>query len=191
MQQILTDYARPSPAYCWWGDAFTTEQLDYLQSLAKSATSDGTVGGNVELHNIRRSQVRWLKNTEDHNWVFQQLAHVVSSLNAEHYGFDLRGFGEQAQLTHYDSSQRGMYDWHVDSMSQGPCRKLSLVLQLSDPARYEGGNLELMTSGEPDRVEKRRGLITVFPSHVLHRVTPVTEGDRQSLVLWVTGPNFR
>jgi len=31
----------------------------------------------------------------------------------------------------------------------------------------------------------------VFPSHVLHRVTPVTRGVRRSLVGWIGGPHPR
>ena len=55
----------------------------------------------------------------------------------------------------------------------------------------EGGNLQVMTSGEPQNVRKQRGLIALFPSYILHQVTPVTQGNRQSLVAWVSGPAFR
>jgi PKHD-type hydroxylase len=64
-------------------------------------------------------------------------------------------------------------------------------VQLADPSEYEGGNLQVMTSGQPQTVRKQRGLIAVFPSYVLHQVTPVTQGSRQSLVAWVSGPAFR
>jgi PKHD-type hydroxylase len=33
--------------------------------------------------------------------------------------------------------------------------------------------------------------MTLFPSFVLHRVTPVTKGTRYSLVAWVSGPPFK
>ena len=85
-----------------------------------------------------------------------------------------------------------MYGWHLDYGGNGtPSRKLSMVLQLTDPSQYEGGNLQLMTSGEPITVRKQRGLVVVFPSYVLHQVTPVTNGNRQSLVSWITGPTFK
>jgi PKHD-type hydroxylase len=38
---------------------------------------------------------------------------------------------------------------------------------------------------------RERGAVIIFPSYVLHRVTRVTRGVRKSLVVWVTGPNFR
>jgi PKHD-type hydroxylase len=85
-----------------------------------------------------------------------------------------------------------MYGWHQDYGGKlSPSRKLSLVLQLTDPAQYEGGNLQVMTSGEPKSVRKQRGLIAAFPAYTLHQVTPVTQGTRQSLVAWISGPQFR
>jgi len=48
-----------------------------------------------------------------------------------------------------------------------------------------------MTTGNPVNVRKQRGLIAAFPSFVLHQVTPVTQGNRQSLVAWVSGNAFR
>ena len=82
--------------------------------------------------------------------------------------------------------------WHQDY--GGPLsisRKLSLVVQLSDPFEYEGGNLQIKTGQEEQNVRKQRGLIVAFPSYVLHQVTPVTTGSRQSLVAWVSGPAFK
>jgi PKHD-type hydroxylase len=140
----------------------------------------------------RFTQVSWLNKTPETAWVFEKLAHAASSLNAEYYRFDLTGFGEAMQLTNYNQSEHGMYGWHQDyGGNNSPSRKLSLVLQLTDPAQYEGGNLQVMTGGEPKNVRKQRGLITAFPAYTLHQVTPVTQGTRQSLVAWISGPPFR
>ena len=70
-------------------------------------------------------------------------------------------------------------------------RKLSLVVQLSDPEDYEGGDLEIYTGHEPLVVKKKKGMTAFFPSYQLHGVTPVTKGTRYSLVVWVHGPAFR
>jgi predicted 2-oxoglutarate/Fe(II)-dependent dioxygenase YbiX len=53
-------------------------------------------------------------------------------------------------------------------------RKLSMVLQLSDPSEYEGGELQILDKANPETVTKQKGMITVFPSYTLHQVTPVT-----------------
>ena len=69
-------------------------------------------------------------------------------------------------------------------------RKLTLVLQLSDPSEYEGGELQSLTSLQPGTVNKKKGIIAAFPSWTLHQVTPVTKGVRKTLVIWVAGPQF-
>jgi PKHD-type hydroxylase len=193
MQYLLTPHAKPLPPFAWWEGAFTEQELNWLQAKAKAAEQNAQVGGGsggVVNNQIRRSQISWLDNNPNTKWVFEKLAHVASQLNAEHFRFDLTGFGEAIQLTNYDQSENGMYGWHQD-YGGGISRKLSMAIQLTDPSEYEGGNLQVMTSGEPQNVRKQRGLIAVFPSYVLHQVTPVTQGSRQSLVAWVSGPAFK
>jgi PKHD-type hydroxylase len=193
MQHLLTPYATRIEPWGWWENAFNNDELNWLQNKAKESQQSAQVGSNVGgvvNSNIRRSQVSWLNNNSDTRWVFEKLAHIASRLNAEHFRFDLTGFGEPLQLTHYDQSENGMYGWHQD-FGGGISRKLSLVLQLTDPSEYEGGNLQIMTSGEPQNVRKQRGIVAAFPSYTLHQVTPVTQGNRQSLVAWVSGPQFK
>lgn len=193
MQHMLTPYGRQIEPFVWWEGAFSENELNWLQEQASGAKNSAFVGSNktsVIDANIRRSQVSWLSKTSDTAWVFEKLAHVATSLNSQYYGFDLTGFGEALQLTNYDQAEQGMYGWHQDYGGQ-ISRKLSLVLQLTDPSQYEGGNLQVMTNGDPQTVRKQRGLIAAFPSYVVHQVTPVTQGSRQSLVAWVSGPNFK
>ena len=195
MQHVLTPYSMPMEPFAWWDNAFTEQELDTLQNMALRAEGQAQVGGNPQgddLARVRRSKVSWLNKTQDTAWVFEKLAHAASSLNAQFFRFELTGFGEALQLTNYDQSEHGMYGWHQDyGGNNSPSRKLSLVVQLTDPARYEGGNLQIMTGSEPLTVQKKRGLIAAFPSYQLHQVTPVTQGSRQSLVAWITGPAFK
>jgi PKHD-type hydroxylase len=197
MQYILTPYSEAHEPFAWWEGAFREDQLNWLQQQARNVQMKAQVGGGgvgVNDPGIRRSGLHWLPNTPDTQWVFETLAHVVSSLNAQFFGFNLTGFGEHIQLTNYDESENGMYGWHVDMgpHTNAPCRKLSLVMQLSDPVEYEGGVLELQPSGKDIiKMRKQRGLIVAFPSWTLHQVTPVTQGNRQSLVAWISGPPFK
>jgi PKHD-type hydroxylase len=197
MQYMLTPYSEATEPFAWWENAFTNDEVNWLQQKArevkeKAGVGGGGVGGvNPE---IRRSGLNWMPSTQETQWVFEKLGHVVSSLNSQFFRFDLRGFGEHIQLTNYDSSEQGMYGWHVDMGPHvtAPCRKLSIVVQLSDPVEYEGGVLELQPHGkEVIKMRKQRGLVVAFPSWTLHQVTPVTQGTRQSLVAWLTGPAFK
>jgi len=191
MQHLLTPRARPIEPYVWWEGAFNEQELDWLQNKTKESKQEAVLGSGGNVNNdIRRSKITWVLNTNETSWIFQKLGFVVSKLNADYFGFDLLGFGEPLQLTHYDQDEQGMYGWHQD-YGGTISRKLSLVLQLTDPSDYEGGNLQVMTSMSPQNVKKQRGLIAVFPSYVLHQVTPVTSGTRQSLVAWISGPPFK
>lgn len=194
MQYLLTPHTLPIEPWAWWAGAFSDQELDWLQQRAKAAEQNAEIGyGKDEVvnSNVRRSQVAWLTNSPETNWVFEKLGNVVAKINAQHFRFDLTGFGEALQLSNYDQSENGMYGWHCDYGGSGISRKLSMVVQLTDPSEYEGGNLQMLTSGQPQNVRKQRGLIAVFPAYVLHQVTPVTQGSRQSLVAWVSGPAFK
>lgn len=194
MQHLLTPYSRKLEPFAWWEGAFSDEELDWLQDKAKKATQKALVGGinGSEVNGkVRRSELNWLHKDPDCAWVFEKLASVASKLNSEHFGFDLHGFGEALQLTNYDESNQGTYIWHQDFGNSGVSRKLSMVLQLSDPKDYQGGELQLLTTKEPTSIQKKRGLITVFPAWTLHQVTPVIKGNRQTLVAWISGPQFK
>jgi PKHD-type hydroxylase len=41
------------------------------------------------------------------------------------------------------------------------------------------------------KAPKEKGAVVMFPSYLMHRITPVTKGVRKSLVLWVGGNTFR
>jgi PKHD-type hydroxylase len=194
MQYLLTPYAARDPApYVWWEGAFSEQELDWLQEKAKQADTNAEIGSGSNSSvssNVRRSQVSWLVNSVETGWVFEKLADIVANINAKHYHFDLTGFGESIQLANYNQSENGMYGWHQDFGGK-ISRKLSMAVQLTDPAQYEGGNLQIMPSLNIETVRKQRGLIAVFPSYAVHQVTPVTQGSRQSLVAWVSGPPFK
>jgi PKHD-type hydroxylase len=68
-------------------------------------------------------------------------------------------------------------------------RKVSVVISITDPDTYEGGEFEFIDGTKPDI--KQRGSILVFPSFVEHRVTPITSGTRYSLVNWYCGDKFK
>jgi len=193
MQHLLKPYSKKVEPFTWWQDAFNAQELDWLQQKAKEAKEEAQIGGGgvgkVD-GKVRRSELNWLDKNQECAWVFERLSHVAAKLNADYFGFDLTGFGESIQLTNYHEARQGTYTWHQDFAGE-ISRKLSLVLQLSHPNEYEGGELQLLTRKEPISIEKKRGLITVFPAWTLHQVTPVTKGTRQTLVAWVSGPPFK
>jgi len=178
-----------------WADAFSKEELDRICAYCDTLplTTAGVGGDNSPNTDIRRTSVGWINCNPETGWLYDRLAYVARQLNAKFYGFDLYGFLEDIQYTVYEADDSGFYGWHVDMSEQTPAqRKLSLVLQLSDPDDYDGGDLQThVNTVNPTVVDKQRGLIAAFPSWALHRVTPVTRGVRKTLVVWTAGPCFK
>ena len=103
----------------------------------------------------------------------------------------MRGALEDFQFTVYHASEGGHYDWHIDWGLAQVQRKLSASLQLSDPAQYEGCDLQFQGMRQVEAAPRDRGAVIVFPSFILHRVTPISSGTRKSLVVWASGPKFK
>lgn len=183
--------------FVFWEDGFTDLEIQQIINVCESRPSkDGEVGVSTETNDVdskvRRSKISWLDFQQDSAWIYDKIAYIVRNLNGQYYKFDIHGFVEDMQYTVYDSSNQGHYDWHRDiGNRQSAPRKLSFVLQLSDPGSYEGGDLEIFSSLEPQKIKKQKGFAVMFPSYVLHRVTPVTSGVRRTLVVWVAGPAFK
>ena len=71
-------------------------------------------------------------------------------------------------------------------------RKLSYSIQMSSPREYEGGEVTISgSSSEKWKANKQKGTMTIFPSFMQHRVSPVTVGTRRALVGWIGGPPWR
>lgn len=77
------------------------------------------------------------------------------------------------------------YGLHVDDALMGGLRTdLSFTLFLSDPETYDGGALEIEDNYAPREVKLASGDLILYASTTLHRVTPVTRGERLAVVGW-------
>ena len=157
-----------------------------------------------DLKKKRDSNIVWLND----KWIYKEIQPFIHQANKlAGWNFDWN-FSESCQFTKYKLNQ--FYDWHCDSWEKtysdindknryGKIRKLSVTCSLSNPEDYEGGELEFdFRNNDPDKPTVKkcaeiapRGSIVVFPSHVWHRVKPVTKGTRYSLVIWNLGHPFK
>ena len=174
--------------------------------------ADSKLVGDLLNKEKRNSQNAWVPT--DH-WLGGFLWHYIQRANRENFLYDLRCIdGESMQYTQYKEGQ--YYNWHNDSglsdqnkpMNSGShieglaadylnenaelVRKLSFVLQLSDPSEYEGGNLQLIDEGGRCYfAPRKRGTVILFDSRTQHRVLKVTKGLRKSIVGWTVGPRWK
>jgi len=165
---------------------FSNDQLNWI--LQYTQGMELHTGGTVEYkENYRKSSVCTLENGQDLGWLFNAVGDVAHKLNSSYYRFNLSVL-DTIEYVVYNGDEDGRYDWHQDySEGLAPSRKLTIVIQLSDPSEYEGGQLELFPEIQ---IPKQKGLFAMFPSFAYHRVTPVLSGTRKVLVAWIWGPPF-
>ena len=174
--------------YAYWEKAFTKEECEKIIKIAKDkGLIKGTTKGKSD---IRQSKICWLYSSDDLDWVFRKITDIVLNLNDRFFQFDLHGLNEGLQFTNYKAPS-DKYEKHVDRAVDGVIRKLSLSIQLTDPKEYEGGELFLYENEKGTEMKKEQGTLILFPSYILHEVKPVTKGERNSLVSWVTGKQFK
>ena len=165
----------------------------YKKKLEMAKISDGNQVN-------RKSHVSWL----DDKTLVEQITPVINEANEKTgWNFLLREF-EPLQYTVYNV--RDHYDWHIDthakSYKNGLIRKLSFTICLNDDKtennNYKGGKFEMCIPHPRYQKHKyfkftetfKQGTIIVFPSHVWHKVHPITSGTRKVLVGWVVGKPF-
>lgn len=182
----------PEEMYAIVPDALDHATCDRLiDGFSQELDDGGLVQGQSASH-IRRSQITWFNETQEPA-VIRRIVEMVADVNRNVFDFSLSEFAEDAQIACYAGDQRGHYDWHSDVGASDVARrrKLTMVIQLSEPDQYEGGLLQLNPAGHVFDAPMERGTAIFFPSFVLHRVAPTTAGLRYSLTQWVHGTPFR
>jgi PKHD-type hydroxylase len=186
--------------FAQWNNLFNTEELkcidDYVvNNLTQDIAMIGS-GDKLQVNEIiRKSKIYWIFPNNDTNWIFERMNSMGHKLNSHYFGFDIHPLS-RLQYTIYEDDN-GHYDWHWDcffdsglgNLDVSYQRKLSVVLLCQQAT--EGGNLELLWSKNTVTPELNCGQTVVFPSFMLHRVTPVTKGVRKTLVAWFEGPDWR
>jgi PKHD-type hydroxylase len=197
------------PRFC---DDIIKYALSQSETIAKTGNYDKkklTKDQTREMKRIRNSDVVWLSDP----WIYKEIQPYIHTAN-KNAGWNFEwDYSENCQFTKYKHNQ--YYDWHCDSWDKpyqrknkndpdnGKIRKLSMTCQLTDGSEYEGGELEFdfrdynpHMRDEDKHLRKAKeifpkGSIIVFPSHIWHRVKPVTKGVRYSLVVWSLGHPFK
>jgi PKHD-type hydroxylase len=162
------------------------------EKIIKIAKDKGLVDGFTrnKLLDVRSSKISWLYVDDDIEWLFRKITDVVLFLNNKYFNFDIFGLNEGLQFTNYQAPS-DKYQKHIDRGHNILVRKLSLSIQLNEPKDYEGGELILYEGEKGTEMKKDQGTLILFPSYVMHEVKPVTKGERNSLVSWVTGKQFK
>ncbi len=203
MYKLLSNYpftrAFPTRAFTSAVE-FTPDEIgrmNYLFSKDELRPADLNQDRSVD-QKFRIANIKFFYPDEENFWIFEKLNDIIAMSNEHVWNFELNGY-ESFQYTEYEASEGGKYDFHADldysDRSEGSdpqTRKLSLTLVLNQPGTdFEGGEFQFLLGEKPITCPQTKGMVILFPSWVLHRITPVTKGVRKSVVVWVTGPKFR
>ena len=186
--------------YSWWkfDNALDDETVDKILEIgegewktAQIMNKDNPVKEDIRKTDLIWNNEQWLYDTF---WGYMQGANQSAGWNLE------LTCAESFQLGRYTDG--GHYDFHIDNMGfqkeksdnimDGTTRKLSMVCWLNED--FEGGEFEFhnsVTSSDDRIIKPTKGTIVFFPSWLAHKVHPVTEGTRYSLVTWFRGQPVR
>ena len=186
--------------------------IEYFESKeSKDSELAGTYDKNLLNKEVRNTRELVL----DDEKLTNKLKMVFELANVSTYNYDIKEM-EEVKLLKY--TQGGRYKWHTDcGAKEISTRKLSAIIQLSDEKNYEGGDLEFGITNESwegdtnftqklkkfkmqDIIKAKtsnytatrtRGSIVIFPAFLSHRITPITNGIRYSLITWMNGDTWK
>ena len=198
---MFTSYNFDQPAndsqnYYYFTNGFNKEELKIIEdSVATLEYQEATTAGG-DKNKLRSSKIKWIPQNDNWIWLYEKMSNMAIEANNALWNFDLVSIPEQIQYTEYYATNKGHYGWHADiGPDELSRRKISITVQLSDPSEYEGGDLELFRGGSMEGpfegAPRNAGCVFIFPSYMMHRVTPVTKGTRKSFVLWLGGGHYR
>ena len=195
---------RPAfPTHIQWTGENKFLSLPEIETVIKAGDAlelrAGTVGNGGNQNESRLDEdYRCVETGALNNidWLYERIISRVKWANDAQYRFTLNGIAEPVGYLRYTTKSEtqkvaGHYDWHQD-FGGGPHanRKLSLIIQLTDPSEYDGCRLTLFNDGEWEVPYVEAGDAIMFPSWTPHRVSDIERGVRRALVVWIAGPQF-
>jgi len=180
--------------------------LSMKDQMAVTGQADGKKLDSIQIKDLKKkrdSNIVWLNE----RWILNEIQPFIARANTNagwNFAWD---WTESCQFTKYSKGQ--YYDWHCDSWpkayhspgnpAHGKNRKLSITLSLSEEKSYKGGELEFdfrNVEREKQKTKictevKPKGSLVVFPSDIWHRIKPIKQGYRYSLVGWNLGEPFK
>jgi len=198
-------FINPTPSSTWdyhytKNSAFSNDELQKVEDIVKgkSFKKGLTIGQNENDDDeiIKKSNYRkviYINPNDDNRWLFTKLITLALEANISSYNFDIQTITDPLHYVVYPEDG-GHLNWHMDvGTGKVNQRKLALTVQLSNPNEYEGGNFQIWGGGKDQflNLTKNKGDVIIFPSFLMHRVTPITKGKRKALVFWVGGTPFK
>ena len=193
--------------YYWFQEGFSEEELvwvDNLKNLYPYTSfisipinkSDEDLGPtSLDEQKVVTSKFRsiFYKNEnyfdENSTWLYEKLKKFAIDANNILWNFELGSYIDPIQYIEY--SENGSHEWKTDIDAINNYKKVTFIVELSDPSEYEGGDIEIWSCGSFKTLPKVKGCVIIFPSYLLYRMTPITKGNKNIIKFWIGGRSFR
>lgn len=146
-----------------------------------------TVVGQNKLHSAKRQKLRG----DIEGFPFINIRDITKHANMQVFDFSLMGIIDQDFPQVYRYDQNDFYNMHIDLTPMAPSRKITFLINLSDPDTYEGGDIEFLNVDIDTAITREQGNCLVFPSFMPYSITPVTKGTKHLIVGHVHGAIFK
>ena len=174
--------------YWFWKKEISPKEIKTLNQKIEKNKCEGL---DVPAENVTKTSYVKIVEAKALQESMNRFIENAYSVNFENFGYNLYPpiFGYW-NFNKYDSRNKGEYDWHVDSSNSNVYDiKLTLILNISDQ-KYKGGDFQLYGAKKDIPEFKKPGDIILFKSYLPHRVTPVTQGVRKTLTIFLSGPKL-
>ena len=180
--------------YWHWPKSFNKKNLIELNKFIES-NFDMYEDKDNGAENVKKTssvKIIYYKKMKD---ILHTIIQTCRQVANEQFGYDLNEIYDLdgCLLNMYKSSDSAEYHWHTDGENILPHVdvKLTVLINVSTK-KYEGGDFYICAGKEKHIKELNEpGNILMLKSHLLHKVTPVTKGERRTLTIFLKGPSFR
>jgi PKHD-type hydroxylase len=173
------------------------QTVDWILSIENTGYRKGTIGQNqneredLDYRSVNTANI----NLYEQPRLVSMIRHFVDVFNAIHFCYDVTGIS-QIDALHYTPG--GKYELHQDDAPwpEHQKRKFSVIVQLTDPNEYTGGDFQIPMVDENATHEqltsrREKGTVIIFPSWMQHQITPIQSGERRSIIAWAMGKGDR
>ena len=185
--------------FYYYKNVFNDEMIKNLTDMvyanykfSKGKTGTKELGDMTDSYRTNNRDIAYITPKPYSKWLYDLLFPLALEANENLFHFDIDIVTDAIHYVIYPEDG-GHLDWHMDVGAFGVNkRKLAMTVQLSDSSDYEGGDFQIWMGGKNYiTVPREKGDVIVFPSFCMHRVTPITRGERRCLVFWTGGRPFR
>ncbi len=169
-------------------ELFTKEQCEQiLADCVDELWIPATVVGNTNFHKSQRQKLRG----KIQGFPFLDIREVTKNANDSIFDFSLLGIIDQDYPQVFKYGENDFYNMHMELNPMALSRKITFIINLSDPSEYEGGNITFLNVDANPTELNEQGTCLVFPSYIPFSIDKVTKGNRKMIVGHVHGAVFK